>query len=47
MGSRRSAVGAKYGYDLLWMMVVITVSLAIVQEIATRLGAATAEGSST
>ena len=39
-----SAVGAKYGYDLLWMMVVITVSLAIVQEIATRLGAATGRG---
>ena len=29
-----ASVGAKYGYDLLWMMVVITVSLAIVQEIA-------------
>jgi len=39
-----SSVGAKYGYDLLWMMVLITVSLAIVQEIATRLGAATGRG---
>jgi Mn2+/Fe2+ NRAMP family transporter len=39
-----ASVGAKYGYDLLWMMLVITVSLAIVQEIATRLGAATGRG---
>jgi Mn2+/Fe2+ NRAMP family transporter len=39
-----ASVGAKYGYDLLWMMVVITFSLAIVQEIATRLGAATGRG---
>ena len=29
-----SHVGAKYGYGLLWMMVVITVSLAIVQAMA-------------
>lgn len=39
-----ASVGAKYGYDLLWMMVLITISLAIVQEIATRLGAATGRG---
>jgi Mn2+/Fe2+ NRAMP family transporter len=39
-----ASVGAKYGYDLLWMMVLITLSLAIVQEIATRLGAATGRG---
>jgi Mn2+/Fe2+ NRAMP family transporter len=39
-----ASVGAKYGYDLLWMMVLITVSLAIVQEMATRLGAATGRG---
>jgi hypothetical protein len=26
-----SSVGARYGYDLLWMMVVITVSLIVVQ----------------
>jgi Mn2+/Fe2+ NRAMP family transporter len=39
-----ASVGAKYGYDLLWMMLLITVSLAIVQEIATRLGAATGRG---
>src|SRR5712692_10051119 len=39
-----SSVGAKYGYDLLWMMVLITFSLAIVQEMAARLGAATGRG---
>jgi Mn2+/Fe2+ NRAMP family transporter len=39
-----ASVGAKYGYDLLWMMVLITFSLAIVQEIATRIGAATGRG---
>ena len=26
-----ASVGAKYGYDLLWMMVLITVSLVVVQ----------------
>jgi Mn2+/Fe2+ NRAMP family transporter len=39
-----SAVGAKYGYDLLWMMVVITVSLVVVQEMAARMGAVTGKG---
>jgi NRAMP (natural resistance-associated macrophage protein)-like metal ion transporter len=39
-----SSVGAKYGYDLLWMMVLITFSLAIVQEMAVRLGVATGRG---
>lgn len=39
-----ASVGAKYGYDLLWMMVLITFSLAIVQEMAARLGAATGRG---
>src|ERR1700674_4368593 len=38
------AVGAKYGYDLLWMMVVITVSLVVVQEMAARMGAVTGKG---
>lgn len=37
-------VGAKYGYDLLWMMVVITVSLIVVQEMAARMGAVTGKG---
>ena len=37
-------VGARYGYDLLWMMVVITVSLIVVQEMAARMGAVTGKG---
>jgi NRAMP (natural resistance-associated macrophage protein)-like metal ion transporter len=39
-----SSVGAKYGYDLLWMMVVITVSLVVVQEMAARMGVVTGKG---
>ncbi|HKS79537.1 MAG TPA: divalent metal cation transporter, partial [Gaiellaceae bacterium] len=31
-----SSVGAKYGYDLLWMMALITVSLIVVQEMSAR-----------
>ena len=37
-------VGARYGYDLLWMMVLITVSLVVVQEMAARMGAVTGKG---
>jgi Mn2+/Fe2+ NRAMP family transporter len=39
-----SQVGAKFGYDLLWVVVVITVSLGVVQEMCARLGAATGRG---
>lgn len=39
-----ASVGAKYGYALLWMMVVITVSLIVVQEMAARMGAVTGKG---
>jgi Mn2+/Fe2+ NRAMP family transporter len=39
-----SSVGARFGYDLIWVMVVITVSLAVVQEMCARLGAATGRG---
>lgn len=39
-----SAVGAAYGYDLLWVMVLVTVSLGVVQEACARLGAATGRG---
>jgi NRAMP (natural resistance-associated macrophage protein)-like metal ion transporter len=39
-----STVGAQYGYSLLWMMVIITVSLAVVQEMCARMGAATGKG---
>jgi Mn2+/Fe2+ NRAMP family transporter len=36
--------GAKYGYALLWVMVLITVSLIVVQEMAARMGAVTGKG---
>jgi Mn2+/Fe2+ NRAMP family transporter len=39
-----ASVGAKYGYDLLWMMVLITVSLIVVQEMAARMGIVTGKG---
>src|ERR1043165_1546127 len=39
-----SSAGAKYGYDLIWVMVLITVSLAVGQEMWARLGAATGRG---
>jgi NRAMP (natural resistance-associated macrophage protein)-like metal ion transporter len=39
-----ASVGAKYGYELLWMMVLITVSLATVQVMAARMGAVTGKG---
>ncbi|MHB8574560.1 MAG: Nramp family divalent metal transporter [Dehalococcoidia bacterium] len=36
--------GAQYGYSLLWVMVVITISLAVVQEMCARMGAVTGKG---
>ncbi|HEX4110286.1 MAG TPA: Nramp family divalent metal transporter [Solirubrobacteraceae bacterium] len=39
-----SQVGAKYGYGLLWMMVIITLSLAVVQMLAARMGVVTGKG---
>jgi Mn2+/Fe2+ NRAMP family transporter len=39
-----SSVGAKYGYGLLWMMVLITISLGIVQMLAARMGVVTGKG---
>lgn len=39
-----SSDGAKYGYGLLWMLVLITVSLAVMQEMAARMGAVTGKG---
>lgn len=39
-----ASVGAQYGYGLLWAMVVITVSMAVVQEMCARMGAATGKG---
>ncbi|WIG58157.1 MAG: Manganese transport protein MntH [Ktedonobacterales bacterium] len=39
-----SNVGAQYGYQMLWILVIITVSLSVVQEMCARMGAATGEG---
>ena len=39
-----SSTGARYGYRLIWVMVLITLSLSIVQEMCSRLGAATGRG---
>lgn len=39
-----ASLGASYGYDLLWMIAVITVSLIVVQEQCARMGAVTGKG---
>lgn len=39
-----ASVGADYGYTLLWALVIITVSLSLVQEMAGRMGAVTGKG---
>src|SRR2546430_7014411 len=39
-----SSVGAKYGFDLLWLMLPITLSLATVQSMAARMGVVTGKG---
>src|ERR1700685_2091826 len=39
-----SQVGAKYGYELLWTMVLITISLGLVQLLAARMGVVTGKG---
>lgn len=39
-----AAAGARYGYDLIWVLVLMTLSLAVVQEMRARLGAATGRG---
>jgi Mn2+/Fe2+ NRAMP family transporter len=39
-----ASIGARYGYDLLWTMVLLTVSLIVVQEMAARMGAVTGKG---
>lgn len=36
--------GAKFGYELIWVMLILTVSFAVVQEMCARLGAATGRG---
>lgn len=39
-----SSAGARYGYDLIWVMILLTISYAVVQEMCSRLGAATGRG---
>ncbi len=39
-----SSAGAKYGYQMIWVMVLLTLCFAVVQEMCTRLGAATGRG---
>jgi Mn2+/Fe2+ NRAMP family transporter len=39
-----SSVGAKYGYSLLWAMLLITISLVMVQRAAARMGVITGKG---
>lgn len=39
-----SSAGAAHGYSLIWVMVLVTLSLAVVQEMCARLGAATGRG---
>ncbi len=42
--STYSIVGAHYGYSLLWVLVLVTISLAVTQEMGARTGAATGKG---
>jgi Mn2+/Fe2+ NRAMP family transporter len=39
-----SVAGAQFGYTLLWVMIPTTVALVVVQEMASRMGAATGKG---
>ncbi|HEU0026573.1 MAG TPA: Nramp family divalent metal transporter [Ktedonobacterales bacterium] len=39
-----AAVGAQYGYGLLWMLIPVGIALAVVQEMVARMGAATNQG---
>lgn len=39
-----SLAGAQFGYELIWVMTLITISLAIVQEMVARMGAASGRG---
>src|SRR5260370_5017906 len=39
-----SLAGAQYGYGLLWAVVLVTISLAVVQEMAARMGVVTGKG---
>ena len=39
-----SSMGSQFGYQMLWVMVVLTVGMAFVQEMCTRMGAVTSKG---
>jgi Mn2+/Fe2+ NRAMP family transporter len=39
-----ASAGARYGYGLLWAMVIVTIFVGVVQEISARLGAVTGKG---
>ena len=39
-----AAVGADHGYKLLWLLIPLTISLGIVQEMCARMGAVTGKG---
>jgi Mn2+/Fe2+ NRAMP family transporter len=39
-----SSAGARFGYDLIWVMIILIVCLSVVQEMAARLGAASGRG---
>jgi NRAMP (natural resistance-associated macrophage protein)-like metal ion transporter len=39
-----SSTGASYGYEMLWMIFLITISLGIIQEMCARMGAVTGKG---
>src|SRR5215469_16981967 len=39
-----SAMGSQFGYQMLWVMVVLTVGMGVVQEMCTRMGAVTGKG---
>ncbi len=39
-----SIVGARYGFEMLWVMVIITILLAVVQEMAARMSVVTGKG---
>src|SRR5512132_4745022 len=39
-----ASVGAEHGYRLLWILIPITISLGVVQEMCARMGAVTGKG---
>lgn len=39
-----SSMGSQFGYSMLWVMVVLTVGMGVVQEMCTRMGAVTGKG---